>query len=321
MNYVIKENINEVDVDDVSKLFFEIWGGNLKRTESKTFWAFNTKPSYVLTAYDNNKLIAVRGGFEWKFCVKNDIISACQVHGACVHKDYRRVGLFSLLTKQYVDGLIKQKKELLFNVSVLASRLGNEKLGWRYIKGLHRLTYFKNFRSFVSEFKNRGKDNHYFESIKPQVETDISDVFLVERNKHLRKFIHTEYTRDFFLWRISNKEEGYHILQNSYGAVVYKIRIMNGLKKLVVGEYFLKEKSLKVFRKVHKDLLRHEQPEIVYTYMTKSHPYYSYTLLSGFLLNPLNYNLNMGVRWLDTEKQEKLKNEKWALSFIDIDTF
>jgi hypothetical protein len=312
----IKMPLSSVHHEKIIELFHQVWNTEKNSLRSKTIWAFQNPESIIFTAFDVDKLIAVRGGFPWNLQFEDKIIRAFQLHGTCVHPDYRRIGLFSTLTRQFVEELTKNNQDLIFNVSVKASRLGYEKMGWVYLKGFHRLTFINNP---LKLFKKRGLINSGTIEMPVQFVTEIDNKLLEYRNLTFKNLIHTFWDSDLLNWRLSNQKEGYRIAANEKGAVIYKI-VKNGLlRKMIIGDYFLYNNCWSSFRNINKHLFKLEKPDLAYTYIFSTHPYYNYMLMAGFLPNPFNYHLNFGVRPLNAKLN--YSKAKWALSFIDIDTF
>lgn len=309
---------DNVDYIQVSELFQNIWGGNINIITEKTHWAFVRSKSLVILAYDDQKLIAVRGGFEWPLNYNENEISAYQLHGTCVHEDYRRLRLFTRLTKTFISELQTLDVSLIFNVSVNASRLGYEKMGWVYLKGFKGLTCFCKPLKIIRIIKYRSNKTLYNTISESSNEQILLDEELFKRRKiQFKDTVHTNYSNSFLLWRLSLG--GYKVLKNEYGAVIYKVEVFNGIRALRIGEYFLYENSYKYFNRLHKQLLSHENPDTMEISMFNTHPYYRHLRKKLFFPNPKHLNLNFGVRQL--KKTDDFINKSFAFSTLDIDTF
>jgi len=300
------ENFLTTDLDKVVDLFCLVWGGEKENIKSKTKWAFCSKRSKVLVMKNSeNKIIAVRGGIIWPIQIAEDQIHAIQFHGTCVHPNYRRQGLFSQITKEYVNSCNSEGVSLIFNVSVKASRLGYEKLGWQYKKGFQRLTRFhirnKNFKQNNDEF--------LVDSIPIEV--------LNNRFSQYKNSIHTQYDSEFLNWRLSNLNEIYKIFYKYDIYIVYKIKNSGSKRELIIGEVFSSRIKFSNFRKAFKLLFNKESPDISFTYLHKTHPFYNLYISCFFIPNFLNLNLNFGINSISNNYFD----QKWCMSYLDIDTF
>lgn len=300
------------ELDQVIRLFILVWGGDPEKVKEKTEWAFANGFSKVLV-YKNeaDEIIAVRGGFKWPLAYKGHDFDCYQFHGTCVHPDYRRLGLFSKLNKAFIGAAEEERSELIFNVSVTASKLGYEKLGWKYIKGFHRLTKVHTLNAITkkkmpAETINRHNGN-------------VSEELLAARTTQFENLVHTYYTSDFLDWRLQNKAEDYRILSVEGAAVIYKIRLAGNQKQLIIGDVFLAEKKFSYFKKAMKALFKQERPDVSLTYIFSSHPYYGYFFRFLYFPNPLNFHLHFGTKTL--KSQMDISGLKWGSAFLDIDTF
>jgi hypothetical protein len=312
MEFVI-ESLNKNELNKVIDLYCLVWNQGRIKTDAKTNWAFFNNFSKVLVIKNQNEdIIAVRGGIKWPLVYNNRVINCYQFHGTCVHENYRRLGLFSKLNQLFLSMCEFEDIELIFNVSVKASRLGYEKLGWKYIKGLHRLTKFFPYNAFIKPKKNSQTNND-------DIQISISEELLLSRNDQFKNLIHTNYTNEFLKWRIIDEEEGYRIFNLGNALVIYKMSYKNDRRELIIGEVFLKNGIFNEFSEVIAGLVAKEKPYLSYTYIFETHPYFNYYLRTLYLLNPFNYNLNFGTRIIDG--RIRISDLSWGMAFLDIDTF
>src|SRR5690554_2309145 len=121
-------NGEDVTSQSISKLFQLVWGGDFDEINSKTNWAFYKTRSKVLLYQHDGQLIAIRGGIYWPISIENRKLNCIQFHGTCVHPDFRRRGIFTSINKDFLKEVEKEGLDIIFNVSVDASRAGYEKL-------------------------------------------------------------------------------------------------------------------------------------------------------------------------------------------------
>lgn len=311
-NYTV-DQLKTEEFNKLVDLFVLVWNEERSKVNEKTAWAFKNSFSKILVARnDENGLIGARGGIQWPLVFQNKEIKCYQFHGTCVHPDYRRQGLFSLMNKEFLKVAKSDGFEFIFNVSVIASRLGYEKLGWKYLKGFHRLTkiHLKNFSTKNEETANKNDSAE---------EINIPEDFFLKRETQFRELIHTRYDETFLKWRLNNKTANYKIYQTDNAVVIYKTKINKDKKELIIGEVFLSEGKYREFSNAMKNLIKKEKPFLTYTYIYNTHPFYSFYLRFFFLPNPFHYHLNFGTKSLNDETA--LLENKWGISFLDIDTF
>ena len=312
MNLHIEE-LDKKDIDKVIDLFCLVWNEPKHLVTEKTLWAFaNTFSKVLVFKNEDEEIIAVRGGFKWPLTNDGKNLDCYQFHGTCVHPNYRRMSLFTKLNKAFLKASHAEQADLIYNVSVKASKLGYEKLGWHYLKGFHRLTKFHT--SNLIRKANRS-DMLLVETPKEE----IPEFFFEARRAQFKGLISTNYSEEFLQWRLNNKEQNYQIHSSINAFIIYKTRIVSNRKELIIGEIFLQNKNYQLFRDAFRSLLKIEKPDISFTYIFSSHPFYKYYLRYLYLPNPLNYNLNFGVK-LISDKIE-ISDMKWGISFLDIDTF
>ncbi|MCM4167386.1 hypothetical protein KCTC52924_02968 [Arenibacter antarcticus] len=316
-NKVYKE---DVTIDQISRLFKSVWDlDDYSKIYNKTNWAFNNDFSKILLFEDNNKLIAARGGIYWPLQIGQNSIKTVQFHGTCVHPSYRRKGIFSDINKLFLAEANEDGVDFIFNISVDISRKGYEKLGWEYISGFRRLTYIRKPLKFIT---HRKKQNSISDPTIDLGDIIVPQSFIEARNTKLSKTVHCKYSSEFLEWRLSNSYENYGKTQTSKGLIIYKVKNnKNGLKEVIIGEVFLLEYNYKNFSEVLKLLIDNENPDLLFTYIFKGHPCYLYFIMNLFLPNPKRYNLNFGTKFLNKGLQSNMLNKKWAICFLDIDTF
>lgn len=325
---VVSKEFKDVKPEEIAHLFDLVWSGQkFSSIVSKTKWAFYNDHSKVVLFEAGSKLVAARGSFEWPLALKKNNIKTYQFHGTCVHPDFRRKGIFTSINKKFIAEAIKENYDLIFNVSVDNSRAGYEKLGWKYLKGFHRMTYVNNPIKFFSRKlkakKSEINENFIIESATeiPTIEKTIPPEFLEARKIQFKNTITTNYSNDFLKWRLNNPCENYKIHSTEKCTIIYKININKGIKELIIGDFFILEKEYKLFSRNLRQIIKKEKPDITYTYIFKTHPYFNYYIRYLFLPNPFNFNLNFGTKTLNEKTEDFIKDKKWALGFLDIDTF
>jgi hypothetical protein len=318
-NKFVNHQLN--DIPKIIELFVLVWNQNPLYVSAKTNWAFNStfKSKVLILRNENKEIISVRGGMQWPLKINKEPIEAYQLHGTCVHPSYRRQGIFSKINKAFISEVNKEKKQLIFNVSVKNSRLGYEKLGWKYLNGFRRLTKFnrplKILKPKIGAAEPKTISSSSFTSII------IPDEFYKAREKEFQHLIHTVYDAPFLKWRLSNLQEKYQSFRSEDCIIIYKTKYINNLKELIIGDVFMLNSKFYTFKKTVEKMTKSENQDLTYTYIFNSHPYYKYYLKLFFIPNPFNFNLNFGTKTIGEGNDDLLKDKKWGLSFMDIDTF
>lgn len=325
---IVSKEFNDVEAEEIAHLFNIVWcGQKFSAIVSKTKWAFYNNHSKVVLFESGSELVAARGSFKWPLAFNETSLKTYQFHGTCVHPNFRRRGIFTSINNLFLQQAIENNFDLIFNVSVDNSRSGYEKLGWKYLKGFHRMTYANNPVKFINRKFNAKKleINEDFK-IDPAVEIatiekTIPQEFLAARKIHFKNTITTNYTNDFLKWRLNNPSENYKIHRAEKCIVIYKVNFNVGMKELIIGDFFMLEEQYKFFKECLKEIIEVEKPDLTYTYIFRHHPYFKYYLRFLFLPNPLNFHLNFGTKALNKKTEQFLKDKKWSLGFLDIDTF
>lgn len=314
-------NGNESDIENISELFNLVWP-NTNHFE-KTKWAFgDLYKGKLVAAIDNDHIVGMRGSIKWPLKITESEINVNQLHGTGVHPNYRRKQIFSNLNLRYIEEFSKDKGDAIFNVSVLNSKLGYQKLGWKYVDGLVRL--IKPVNPLKTLFKLKGNILKLRGEMKVVSESS-EEINFKEVEKYwnwykeeINSFNYTDYNESFFEWRFSNKTAGYkYILMDEIGFCAYKIGYRAKLKEVLIGVIWTKKKNIST---LIKKIIEVEKPELINIIMSKSHPQYK-TFKNNMFFNDPKGSLFLGIKSLSKKGDLLLNPEKWALTTSDIDTF
>lgn len=321
--------IREVSKDDIlplAHLYERVWPGHFDFHLAKTKWAINYSAYNGVLAEYRGKVIGSRTCFLTNIHFGELSLRCVQLGDSCIDRDYRRLGLFTRMNKVFIDDFFCSKNELVYNVSVEASKFAYQKLDWVYIDSLRALYYIS--RPFHVLRATRGDIRKLTGNITtsyspiPDI-SSISDELLRLREEFVMKNrIHTKYDRETLLWRIE-VDSGIRLFQiDGLGACVYKVGAKGNLKWLQLGEIFLYDYSQGSFNKLINIVQKELSPDIMEACITVGHPLYLFYRRKFFLGNPKKPFLNLGVKVI-SEKMKSLCLEpnNWALSFLDIDTF
>lgn len=315
----------------LARLFYVVWGGNYDRILSKTKWAFGDGKSFVLVAKDKEtgEIVGSRGAIYWPLQYDDQILNTYQFHSTCVHPEYRRMGVFSSLNKHFLVRASELGIYGVFNVSVEASKKGYQKLGWSYLPGFERLIMIANpmqvaFKSMQYVLKiGKLSDKRMEISNKIPCNENLLENLLETRNRIFSSKLlpFCLYDKESFMNRLSDGFAGYKYFFEEDSLVVYKlVNKRSTFTGLLVGDIFLSEPSLVLFKKIIKKLIQIEKPDFVLTYVSNKHPNYRYFKKSGFF-SAFKKDMNFGTRIVDPSGNDYFGKTVWQTSIFDIDTF
>lgn len=324
---IVIRDISPNDKLELASLYDKVWPENAGCFLHKTIWAIDTSEYSGVCAVDNDRIVGSRACFRANIYIGDKKIKSVQLRDSCVDKDYRRFGLFTRMNKVFLSSYFKTKDELIYNISVDASRKAYEKIGWVYINTLSNLIRIPNLFRFLIHSKcdiNKMSGNIVAEkSDIPNVDL-IPDELLQKRESLMIEagLIHNRYDRETIQWRMGSDSNIRMLLVDGGGACFYKTGYKNGLHCCTIGEMFLANYSYSCFRKVLKAVEKTGKYDMVNVTVSHAHILYKYYRRALFLLNPQKVFLNHGVR-VESPRMKKicLDPNKWALSDLDIDTF
>lgn len=324
---IIIRKVTSNDSKGLIDLYDRVWPGKRTIHERKVAWMLETSEKKGCLAELDGKIIGSRTCFHsnlyWGDSKK---IESVQFGDSCVDPSYRRLGLFSRMNKAFLDDYFVTGDEVIYNVSVDASRKAYEKQKWVYIDSLSNIYYFPNFLRFV--IKSKGQISRLSGSlVSEKVEipniSDIPETLLSKRNAFVgTEKIHIKYDKDTLKLRLQT-DSNIRLFQDSeFGVCFYKIGEKNGLHCLNIGEMFLNDYTQKSFNRMLKKLCELHKPDVVNISITHAHPMFRFYKRKGFICNPKRKYLNLGVR-VESDKMKSLclNPNNWAISDLDIDTF
>lgn len=314
------------DIVPLANLYTEVWpelGLEYHLQKAKFVLQESSGVSYL--AEKEGKIVGSRTSFFMPVYYGKRKLNCVQFADSCVHESCRGKGLFLRLNKAFLQDFFEEKGgELIYNISVDASRKAYEKLGWNYIKSL--CLFQKYVRPFSILWKVKFDIRKIHGAVAYNQGTDIQEIdpTLLEIRTELlqqKEKIFVDYTNNNISWRLKS-QNGIKVLNVPHvGSVIYKVGLKSsGIKVILIGDIFLYEYSMAQIREAEKALRSKEHPDIMQGYFTPGHPLYSLLRKSHF--QGEGRFLNHGVRVNNKEmKTICYQSENWALSFLDIDTF
>lgn len=318
---IVREDDGSLSVEALRALFAGHYGPDTVRDEylawihtGRATREFAPVVALRQEANGSHKLVGYRGALCWPLRRDGRNIRSVQLAGTLIAAEVRRRGLFHAMNVAFLDALARCGRDLVFNVSVDASRRGYERQGWSYLSGFRRhiLAAPPALRRFA-----RPADTDAAPGPPPW-----------ERVEHLATAReaacagrwHTAYDASFFAWRWSRVQPAYRFLECDAGLVVYRLRRRKGLTELELGDLWPREWTLSCVRSLVARARAASPTHIVTIVLTHAHPLRPLIQRCGFL--PLMHReLNLGVRPLSGRPLDTLDPTAWAVATGDLDTF
>lgn len=330
---IVVRKVEANDFDNLVRLYNEVWPAKVGENEADHYKIWATKAGFVLKestgvsylAEKDGKIVGSRTSFFVNAYYGNRKLTCVQFADSCVAKECRGKHLFLRLNEAFLNSFFNDKKgELIYNISVEASRKAYEKLGWVYIKSL------TGFRKYTSPLKTLWKLRFNIKKLSgapiwdtETIVTPIDEKLLEVRETEMLKYenIHIKYDNETFQWRMKSKNGIKMWNRDGLGCIVYKYgKKLHGTTVVFIGEVFLYNYTREDFKTLLSAFLKDIKPEIVLADVALGHPLFNFYKGFGFKIS--KEFVNHGVKVLSDEmKHICLNPENWAISFMDIDTF
>lgn len=320
--------VSQSDITELAALYEQVWPDVSFDKLEKANFVLRESTGVSYCAVKEGEIVGSRTSFFMPAYYGNRKLNCVQFADSCIRKDCRRQGLFLKMNQAFLDGFFKEYSgELIYNISVDASRAAYEKLGWNYIKSLHVVTKYPHILKLLFKIgfdirKMRGAPKF---DLKTEIQPIPLSLFDIRNNFFSQtKTIYIKYSAKTFNWRIKSGNGIKVFVDDSLGAVVYKIgKKPSGISYLSIGEVFLVEYKYNNFKMLIDRLANRLNTDIIGTAITLGHPllpFYRKYGLKG--TNKASAYLNQGVR-VETEEMKSIcyRPDNWALSMLDIDTF
>lgn len=330
---IVIRKVEDMDFDNLIELYNEVWPAKVGENEDEHYKTWATKARFVLKkstgvsylAEKNGKIIGSRTSFFVNAYYGQRKLNCVQFADSCVAEEYRGKHLFLRLNEAFLNSFFHDiKGELIYNISVEASRKAYEKLGWVYIKSLIGLRKYTSLLSTLWKLRFNIKKL----SGAPVWDTEtkiipLDEKLLNARETEMLKYenIHVKYDVKTFQWRMESKNGIKMVKRDNLGCVVYKYgKKPHGTTVMLIGEVFLYNYTRKNFKTLLNACFKEVKPEIVLANITLGHPLFNLYKSLGFKVS--KEFANHGVKVLSDEMERICLNpENWAISFMDIDTF
>lgn len=321
---IIIRKVKEEDFDGLVRLYSEVWDDVTYNKNEKANFILRESSGISYCAEKNGEIVGSRTSFFLNFYYGYRKLTCVQVGDSCTRKDCRGQGLFSKMNKAFLADYFCPETggELIWNISVEASKRVYEKLGWNYIRSLQTIIRFARPFHILSKvgvnIKSLGGDVTWDLESKTE---PINEMLLKVREDIIsnKGFLHVNYDKDTFCWRMKSKNGIKSYSDDKLGTIVYKVGTKKGLTFVQIGEVFLYEYSQNALKTLLKSFQNVVKPDVIKTAISLGHPLYNLYAKNGF--RKLHF-LHHGVR-VETDEMKQIcyQPENWAISMLDVDTF
>lgn len=324
-NYTIRK-VEEKDCDSLVELYCQVWPHLSSIHQQKAEFVIKHSQGVCFCAEKDGKIVGSRTSFFMPVYYGSRKLNCVQFADSCIHDSCRRQGLFLKLNEAFLHDFFEENNgELVFNISVDASRNAYEKLGWKYIQSLMSFTKVVNPVTTMLKIGFDLRKIHgstTLVSVENNFEVD-NELFVVRNNllKEQEK-IYVNYDYETLMWKLMASKGARCFSIPQLGTVIYKVEKKkdSNLKVIRLGDMFLYDYSIKNIKKMEKMLCDKEMPHLIMGYFSEGHPLFSYYIRKNLFtkVTPLNH----GVKVISKEMQDICYNScNWAISALDIDTF
>ncbi|MDR7543866.1 MAG: GNAT family N-acetyltransferase [Armatimonadota bacterium] len=211
-------------------------------------------PSLMMLAA-NGEVCGLRAFLRWRFRAADRTIRAIRAVDTATHPDYRRLGVFSSLTRQTVDRARDEGVDLIFNTPNPISLRGYLKLGWTLVGRPSLLVRPVRPLRIARALLGRGHLESGADAVQsPAVPAgewlrgDV-DALLEQDDRQRAGWIRTSRSADYLRWRYARVPSlayfacwlgGHHALE---AAVIFRCHRRRGLREVRLCEVLVRRAS------------------------------------------------------------------------------
>lgn len=324
---VIIRRVCDGDFEQLVRLLDEVWPDVDYDKRKKMNYVLRESRGVNYCAELDGRVVGSRLSFYQNFYWGSRKLKNVQFADSCIHPVCRGKGVFINLNKAFLKDFFSRETggDLVYNISVIASRRAYEKCGWKYIESLMKLRNFPQpAKALLKIGFNYHKLNAHINWEHNNEVRPIDPELLEARERELTKtdLLHMRYDEETFNWRMKSESGIKSFFAQGLGCVIYKIGHRGKLTEVEIGEIFFYEYSRKSFRKMMKAFKKAFRPDILWVMVSEGHPLKKWYSSACFFANPKQKYLHHGVR-VESEEMKKIcyTPQNWAISSLDIDTF
>lgn len=323
-NEIIIRKVTKEDCGQLSHLYERVWPDVTFDKKAKAAFVVEESDGVSYCAEDKGVIVGSRTSFYVNMRYGDKPIKCVQFADSCTDKSYRGKGLFLKLNQAFLKDFFATG-ELVYNISVFASKKAYEKLGWHYIESLMFLRKLQRplrvLWKVKGDVRKLGGDI-VWDMQSPEFSLPENLLEIRENVFSALPVLHIRYDNKTVEWRQKSKNGIKCLLDDECGAVIYKIGNKEGLRVVEIGELFLKEYNQDCFDRAIKRINSDLRPDMIIVMVSLGHPLMLFYRKKHFLSNPKQKFLYHGTRVESEEMRKIVENpQAWAVSSLDIDTF
>lgn len=321
---IIIRKVTKEDCRQLSQLYERVWPDVTFDKQAKASFVIKESDGVSYCAEYNGEMVGSRTSFYVNMYYGDKLVNCVQFADSCIDSSCRGQGLFLKLNQAFLKDFF-ERGELVYNISVYASKKAYEKLGWHYIESLMFLRKLVN--PFRVIWKVRGDIRRLggdiiWDMTSPEFSIPQNLLDIREKLFSTLPVLHINYDTNTMAWRQKSRNGMKCLLNESFGAIIYKIGSKEGLRVVEIGELFLNSYDQECFDKAIKRIKLDLNPDMIIVMVSLSHPLLPFYRKRHFLTNPKQKFLYQGTR-VESEKMRAIAEDPyaWAISSLDIDTF
>lgn len=292
---------------------------------------------------ETGELAGLRAFMQWGLHAGERRLRAVRAVDTSTHPDYRRMGIFSTLTKQVVEDVTQDWVDLIFNTPNQYSMPGYLKMGWHYVGAVQPMVRILNYPRFfwglASNRLGRARSERYpydafFKRSPARVdEALVSDQAvdgLLSRNEALHsgnEAMSTIRSAEYLRWRYAEHPNiSYHAVcieerGGLAGCAIFRTNTRFGLKEIVVTELLMAEPNEKLCRNLIDQIISTVRADYLIAHFREDSFIRRSLRRSGFRPVP-RMGMDFTTRPLNLDMPlDPRSMQNWALSLGDLELF
>jgi len=289
----------------------------------------------------NDEMLGLRAFLRWTFKSPAGRLRAVRAVDTATHPGYRRLGVFSRLTKAAIERARAEGVNLVFNTPNPQSMPGYLKMGWQFVGRPRLLIKVLNpVRIALGRLTAR-----------PRRKPDPADLLrllrmparsvesLLEQGDSLERLLALDdtFTRDgirtdrspaFLRWRYASPPSPRYFAlwlgaKPLSGAAIFRPNIRRGLREIMLCEFLIGYGAGPEVRALIHELRRHVRADYIVAAATPGTQHWGLLRRAGFIPLPERVSLNFTTLPLDLPQggPDPTRLDQWRLSLGDLELF
>jgi GNAT superfamily N-acetyltransferase len=316
----------------------------LKRTAEMWRWKHESSTfgnSYVLVADGSDgNLLGLRAFMRWRFIYQGAPVEAVRAVDTSTHPGYRRLGVFSRLTKTALEQVTAAGAGMVFNTPNDKSLPGYLKMGWQVVGPVKPLVRVTNRPAFAAgivrgrllkrESRPRAQEEFFKKGLPESVSALIAsgrlDSLIAADARLWADYLHTDRSAAHLAWRYgSHPTVPYrYALVESNGEVdacaIYRTNTRAGMKEVVLSEILLRRDDTALVRELTDGLVRQLRADYLIAYYPEGAGTRTALQSNGFRQLPIA-GMTLVTRLLQAPRPELMDLKRWGVSLGDLEFF